>query len=406
VLEQVWFAGVHSDVVGGYVDHSLGDCSLEWMLEKAEECGLPFGRDSIEDVKAEPLGKMNESFSGGFRLLDTVKLRPSGVPRTFGGTGGPTRETIHESALERRRKTPDEWWPPSFPPDRGSCAMSTTMNRVDTAESPPDTPGSFTKTFVAVHGIGEKMRNSTVRSVATDSRARLPVRAGRASCRSRRSRSATSTASAALSPRLTIRASGKFEKIGFSAIFWADLPKSVQMKEDTLEETKAWARTLVARARSRFEEAQQRHRLALLPQEISDAQAKVEQAEGPARNSLAEELAELQELKAALEAMKRQPVPKADAELALVQPDFSLAGEVLDEVIETVYVLENLTFLAEKAGLFTFDLREVLEDYVGDVQLVTEFAQHRHEIIQRFHEALTKIPRSALEGGDLHRGTQ
>jgi hypothetical protein len=68
-----------------------------------------------------------------------------------------------------------------------------------------------------------------------------------------------------------------------------------------------------------------------------------------------------------------------------------LASEVLDEVIETVYVLENLTFLADKAGLFTFDLRSVLEAYLGDVQIVTEFATYRNDIIGNFHSALENI---------------
>lgn len=71
---------------------------------------------SLEDVKAGPLGKMNDSFTGGFRLFDTfLKLRPSGTARVFGGAGGPTRENTHASAQQRRREKPDEWWPPSFP---------------------------------------------------------------------------------------------------------------------------------------------------------------------------------------------------------------------------------------------------------------------------------------------------
>ena len=68
-------------------------------------------------------------------------------------------------------------------------------------------------------------------------------------------------------------------------------------------------------------------------------------------------------------------------------PDFSLAGEVLDEIIDTVYVLENLFFLAEKSGLFKFDLRRVLEEYLGDVQLVAEFSYYRTDIVGRFQQA-------------------
>jgi uncharacterized protein (DUF2235 family) len=41
-LEQVWFAGVHSDVGGGYSDTGLSEIALLWMVEKARGCGLTF----------------------------------------------------------------------------------------------------------------------------------------------------------------------------------------------------------------------------------------------------------------------------------------------------------------------------------------------------------------------------
>lgn len=47
VLEQVWFAGVHSDVGGGYASAALSDIALLWMVNKAEGCGLAFNRDSV-----------------------------------------------------------------------------------------------------------------------------------------------------------------------------------------------------------------------------------------------------------------------------------------------------------------------------------------------------------------------
>jgi len=48
-VEQVWFRGVHSDI-GGHVyrfppARALANVSLDWMLEKAEECGLPLPTD-------------------------------------------------------------------------------------------------------------------------------------------------------------------------------------------------------------------------------------------------------------------------------------------------------------------------------------------------------------------------
>jgi uncharacterized protein (DUF2235 family) len=42
VLEQVWFAGVHSEVGGGSKDASLSDIALLWMAEKAQGAGALF----------------------------------------------------------------------------------------------------------------------------------------------------------------------------------------------------------------------------------------------------------------------------------------------------------------------------------------------------------------------------
>ncbi len=41
-LSQVWFAGVHANVGGGYPDDSLAHVSLCWMLDQAVQCGLTF----------------------------------------------------------------------------------------------------------------------------------------------------------------------------------------------------------------------------------------------------------------------------------------------------------------------------------------------------------------------------
>jgi uncharacterized protein (DUF2235 family) len=41
-LEQVWFAGVHTEVGGGSRDASLSDIALLWMIQKAQDCGLVF----------------------------------------------------------------------------------------------------------------------------------------------------------------------------------------------------------------------------------------------------------------------------------------------------------------------------------------------------------------------------
>lgn len=51
-LKQVWFAGVHSDVGGGYpeAEGALSKVSLRWMLREAAECGLLTDEAKVESV--------------------------------------------------------------------------------------------------------------------------------------------------------------------------------------------------------------------------------------------------------------------------------------------------------------------------------------------------------------------
>jgi uncharacterized protein (DUF2235 family) len=77
-LEQVWFAGVHSDVGGGYADPSLSEIPLLWMVDKARGCGLEFDaghfvkrtppdekrRHLGQEIAPDPLGPIHESRKG------------------------------------------------------------------------------------------------------------------------------------------------------------------------------------------------------------------------------------------------------------------------------------------------------------------------------------------------------
>src|SRR5690606_3305867 len=47
-LKQVWFAGMHSDVGGGYSDDALAYVSLTWMAEEAVRAGLRLRADSLK----------------------------------------------------------------------------------------------------------------------------------------------------------------------------------------------------------------------------------------------------------------------------------------------------------------------------------------------------------------------
>jgi uncharacterized protein (DUF2235 family) len=45
-IEQVWFAGSHADVGGGYFDRDLADIPLLWMIDRAKAAGLQVDEDT------------------------------------------------------------------------------------------------------------------------------------------------------------------------------------------------------------------------------------------------------------------------------------------------------------------------------------------------------------------------
>lgn len=84
-VEQVWFAGVHSDVGGGYPDCALAEIPLLWMADRAAAAGLAFTKDVFAGtpssaaeraeggwVGPDPMATIHESRKG---LLYTA-LRP------------------------------------------------------------------------------------------------------------------------------------------------------------------------------------------------------------------------------------------------------------------------------------------------------------------------------------------
>ncbi len=70
VLEQVWFAGVHSDVGGWYDERGLSNLALQWMLGKVRACGMHLDEDALADPRhqGDVLGTMHQSFSGFWRF--------------------------------------------------------------------------------------------------------------------------------------------------------------------------------------------------------------------------------------------------------------------------------------------------------------------------------------------------
>ena len=200
---------------------------------------------------------------------------------------------------------------------------------------------SFRKIVVAIHGVGDQSHAETIRSVASQFGARvhppLPL---------------MPLGYFSIAGGAKVKVSGldlpsckpgdpdyaqvqELGAIGFAEVYWADIPRGAVKAGDTIEETKAWARTVVSRCEGVYRQRQQ------------DA--------------------------------KLQPY------------DFARVAGVIEEMVESVEVIENLCTVADKMGLFKFDVAPLLRDYVNDVQVVTEFPALREQIVGRFHKAMAGL---------------
>ena len=101
-VEQVWFAGAHSNVGGGYKESGLSDMALLWMISRvAELTGLEFDDDYVKRALLAVLGLLSLPLQS--RLADQQHLAvPPPDPRAPQGAaeGGRTADQ-RQGALER-----------------------------------------------------------------------------------------------------------------------------------------------------------------------------------------------------------------------------------------------------------------------------------------------------------------
>jgi uncharacterized protein (DUF2235 family) len=109
-IEQVWFAGVHSNVGGGYPNAQLSDLALRWIMDKAQKCGLGLTSDAAEYV-GDCCGELRNSMSFFYQPFGEF-VRPVLQPRP----GVHTFEAVSPWAFERRRAfKPPKYSPPYAP---------------------------------------------------------------------------------------------------------------------------------------------------------------------------------------------------------------------------------------------------------------------------------------------------
>jgi hypothetical protein len=184
------------------------------------------------------------------------------------------------------------------------------------------------KVIVAVHGIGEPIRYATIRQVLSQF------------CQYH-----DEVASVPLGNfhvkgvnALNLTSSRPpyppdLQDLAFAEVYWADIAREVVERKFDLEDIEPWVQTIVGRIR--------RRKLA----NGGDLGAK----------------------------------------------DQRMLEEVLGEMLQTVDVLDRLLFLTKKMGLFSFDLKEVLTDFIGDVQIVADFKSEGKRIGDKFSDLLDKV---------------
>nr|WP_256031909.1 DUF2235 domain-containing protein [Methylocystis suflitae] len=113
-IQEVWFAGVHSDVGGGYPDDMTAHCPLVWMIREAENAkpdrALNFHPTALADFRrtATPFGPLHNSRAGAAVLY---RYDPRQVTLTDPEKNPYCRPMVHHTVVERLVDGSDDYAP-------------------------------------------------------------------------------------------------------------------------------------------------------------------------------------------------------------------------------------------------------------------------------------------------------
>jgi uncharacterized protein (DUF2235 family) len=103
-LEQIWFAGVHSNIGGGYRPDGLANEALHWMVEKAEGLGLEFDKQYLSHYLPCFNSVLQNSMNLMYKLMGAYQ-RPIGTTDD---------EAIHQSVYDRVNLSDCKYDPPNL----------------------------------------------------------------------------------------------------------------------------------------------------------------------------------------------------------------------------------------------------------------------------------------------------
>ena len=119
-VEQVWFAGVHSNVGGGYPRTGLSDVALRWMLHKAQAQGLLLHPEHLVAIESgmNVYDKLYDS-RDGFAIYYSYDPRNLATLCQDEKTQQPKLKgkiALHITAYNKMKETSDSYTPYSLPP--------------------------------------------------------------------------------------------------------------------------------------------------------------------------------------------------------------------------------------------------------------------------------------------------
>jgi uncharacterized protein (DUF2235 family) len=128
-LEQAWFAGVHSNVGGGYAQDGLANEALHWIVEKAEKLGLEFDKPYLAHYLPCFNSVLRDSMTTMFSVMGP-NVRQIGQHAASG-------EAVHQSAIDRMHLPECQYEPANL---KAALSNGTAPKVVDTARIPRGTP--------------------------------------------------------------------------------------------------------------------------------------------------------------------------------------------------------------------------------------------------------------------------
>ena len=120
-IEQVWFAGAHSNVGGGYPQQGMSLVAFDWMIAKAAAQGLRFNAAALLQVRTQH-SFADRLYNPRAGLGTFYRWKPRNVRRLCAEKGIAVPQ-VHLSVIERIVQAPEGYAPGNVPPH---CAIVTT----------------------------------------------------------------------------------------------------------------------------------------------------------------------------------------------------------------------------------------------------------------------------------------